>query len=64
MTTGVEPMERLTMDMPEACRLLGISVPNGYRLAAAGELPGCRRLGHRYVISRAALLRFIEKGEA
>jgi excisionase family DNA binding protein len=47
--------ESLTISVVEASRLLGISRNIAYREAAAGRLPGARRIGNRRVVSRAAL---------
>lgn len=44
-------MNQLTVSVPEAARLLGISRDTAYTLAARGELPGALRLGRRFVVS-------------
>ncbi len=51
-----------TVSVPDAGRILGIGRQLAYTLAATGKLPGVRRLGRRYVVSRAALDRFLEVG--
>lgn len=38
---------KATISIEEAARLLGISRPHAYELAATGELPGLLRLGKR-----------------
>ena len=45
----------------EAAKLLRISRPLAYRLVKNGQIPSVR-LGHRHIISRLELMRFIEKG--
>ena len=45
---------RLTVGVPEAARLLGISRSLAYELVARGELP-CVRLGRRVVIPIRAI---------
>ena len=54
--------ERTTVDVPEAARTLGIGRSLAYDLARRGELPGVIRLGHRFVVSRAALKRTLLAG--
>lgn len=56
--------ERQTLTIEEAAEMIGISVRNAYRQAAAGTLPGARRIGGRVLVSRPALLRWLETGEA
>jgi excisionase family DNA binding protein len=53
------PDQRLTVDVPTAARLLGISRGGAYELARRGELPGAIRLGQRVVVSRRALERAV-----
>jgi len=56
--------ERLTIDIPECARLLGISRGTAYTLAAEGKLPTIR-LGRRLVVPRAALEKMLaEVGNA
>jgi excisionase family DNA binding protein len=47
-------MERETMTVPEAGRLLGISRGLAYQAARRGELPTIR-IGRRYLILKAPL---------
>ncbi|MBN2186017.1 MAG: helix-turn-helix domain-containing protein [Dehalococcoidia bacterium] len=54
-----EKGERLTLDVPEAGRLLGVSRPTAYSLANQGLIPTIR-LGHRVVVPKAALLKMLE----
>ena len=48
-----------TLTIKEAAKLLGISRGFAYELARRSELPGCRRLGRRYVVSRLELERWL-----
>jgi excisionase family DNA binding protein len=48
-----------TVTVEEAAKILGIGRSLAYDLAQSGELPGARRLGGRYIVSRAALLTFL-----
>lgn len=47
---------RLTVDIPAAAPLIGISQSNAYKLAQRGEFP-CRvlKIGGRYVVPTAGL---------
>lgn len=51
--------ETLTIPVPEAARLLGISRGGAYELARRGELPGAIKLGGRVVVSRRVLERAV-----
>ena len=53
-------MEPATISVTSAAKLLGIGRQTAYELARRGELPGALRLGHRIVVSRHALRRFLE----
>lgn len=56
--------ERLTLSVPEAAAMLGISRNLGYELARRGELPGVIALGgKRLVVSRAVLEKVLKGGE-
>jgi len=55
--TVKDSTQPLTVDVPTAARLLGISRGGAYELARRGELPGAIRLGQRVVVSRRALER-------
>lgn len=50
---------RLTLAVPQAADVLGISRDLAYELIARGELPSLR-LGRRVVVPRRALERFID----
>ena len=58
-TEPTRPEGPLTISVPEAGTLLGISRALAYELAARGELPTLR-LGRRLVVPRAALLAMVE----
>jgi excisionase family DNA binding protein len=49
-----------TISVTSAAKLLGIGRQTAYELARRGQLPGALRLGHRIVVSRLALTRFLE----
>ena len=52
--------ERLTLNVPEACSLLGISPSVGYRLIKRGEFPvETLKLGRRVVVPEAKLRRLL-----
>ena len=53
-----------TMTIREAAKLLGISRGLAYDLAGKGELPGCRRLGKKYLVVRKELDRWLGGGSA
>jgi len=57
MNTDIEPA---TLKIPEAAKLLGIGRQTAYELVARGQLPGAHRLGRRIVVSRKALLDFLD----
>ncbi len=48
----------LTMTVPAAAKLLGISKNSAYLAAARGEIPTVR-VGHRVLVPRAALERLL-----
>jgi len=48
-----------TVTVEKAAKILGIGRSLAYDLAQSGELPGARKLGGRYIVSRAALLAFL-----
>lgn len=53
-------MNKLTVSVPEAARMLGISRNTAYALARAGRLPGVIELGpKRLVVAKAALERLL-----
>ena len=54
--------ERLTMTVPEAGELLGVSRGVAYEAARSGELPTIK-LGRRLVVPRARLLELLGEDE-
>ena len=50
----MEPMTRMTLTVPEAAELLGISRAHAYDCVRAGELPSIS-LGRRVVIPRRVI---------
>lgn len=53
--------ERLTLSIPEACTILGISRNLGYELARRGELPSLIRLGQKRVVcSKLAIEKLLQ----
>ena len=57
---GIDVKEVETVKVSEAARVLGISRATAYNLAHTGELPGVRRLGSRWVVSKRLLEEFLE----
>ena len=53
-------LDKQTLKVEEAAKLLGISRAAAYNLAARNELPGARRLGRRYVVLRSVLERYLQ----
>ncbi len=54
-----EPARALTLTIPQAAQLLGISVSKAYEAARLGELPTIR-VGTRVLISRKRLEELID----
>ena len=53
---GLPDRDRLTISIPSACRLLGISRGLGYELARTGQFPvPVLKLGRRLVVLRIPL---------
>jgi excisionase family DNA binding protein len=53
-------VERQTLTVEEAARLLGISRTSAYEAVRRGELP-VLRIGRRYVVPRVALERMLDQ---
>lgn len=53
-------VERMTLTIEQAARVLGLSRNATYELARQGRLPGALRFGRRLVVSRIALERALE----
>lgn len=52
-------IERKTLTVEQAAKVLGISRTGAYQLAARGGLPGVIRLGKRLLVSKSALERLL-----
>jgi predicted DNA-binding transcriptional regulator AlpA len=61
-TTAHEDVQSLTVNVPTAAKMLGISRGHAFDLARRGELPGAVRLGVRTVVSRRVLERVLDGG--
>ena len=59
MNKSIDTTERLTLDVPAAGRLLGVSRVTAYQLAREGKIPTLR-LGRRLVVPKVALERMLE----
>lgn len=51
--------EKLTMTIEETAEILGISRSLAYSLARKGQLPGCLRLGGRFIVSKYQLEKYL-----
>lgn len=51
--------KRLTVDVPKAAEMLGISRAYAFELARDGRLPGAIKLGNRIVVSREVIDRML-----
>lgn len=60
MTT--QATARPIVSVEQAGKFLGIGRTYAYKLAKSGRLPGCVKLGSRYLVNREALEAFI-RGE-
>ena len=61
-------MEKLTMTVEEAGKVLGISRPTAYKLVQRGDFPAGRvgllalvRVGHRLLVSTEGLREWVKK---
>lgn len=61
VTQNVAP---LTVNVPTAAKMLGISRGYAFELAKRGELPGAIKVGGRIVVSRQTLERTINGEES
>jgi excisionase family DNA binding protein len=55
--------QSLTVSIPEAANLVGISPNHAWRLVQTGELPSIR-LGRRVLVPRSALVDLVERATA
>ena len=53
---------RLTYNVPEVAKILGLSRCTAYTAATRGDLPGVVRCGKRILVSKAALERALANG--
>jgi len=56
----VTEIEKLTMSIESAGKTLGVSRPHAYKMVKEGKMPGVIQLGRRLVVSRPALMKFLE----
>jgi excisionase family DNA binding protein len=54
----MQGLERLTLTVPEAAKVLGVSVQTAYTLANRGDIP-VLRLGGRLLVKRLELERML-----
>jgi excisionase family DNA binding protein len=54
------PLERKTVSVEEAAKILGISRAYAYQMAREGQLPGCKKIGSRFIISKKLLNDYID----
>ena len=57
---GPDVPERVTLTVPEAAAIAGVSRNLMYELVATGQVPCALRLGRRIVIPRAAFHEWLE----
>lgn len=62
-TVATRTIERKTLSIEDAAKVLGISRAYAYQQANAGTMPGCKRIGNRFVVSIKRLDEYID-GEA
>ncbi len=59
---GEQSKNRLGASIPDMASEYGVSEALLYGLANRGDLPGCRRLGKRFVIHRATFEEWLKTG--
>ena len=52
-------VDRLTLTIAEAAKVLGIGRTKAFEMARSGELPGVVKFGRTYRISKPVLLRWL-----
>ena len=57
------PAPPITLTVDETALLLRVNRKTLYRMIAAGQLPGARRLGHTIRIHRDTVLRWLADGQ-
>ena len=60
-TTDAGATQSVTMSLPEASRLLGISESLGRQIARRGEFPGAFKLSGRILVHRQVFLEELER---
>jgi excisionase family DNA binding protein len=61
---GAPTIERKPLSIEDAAKVLGISRAYAYQQANAGTMPGCRRIGNRFVVSIKQLNEYIDGAAA
>jgi predicted DNA-binding transcriptional regulator AlpA len=61
-TGGSQPEPDRPLTIPEVAALLRRSEKGTYRLAAAGKLPGAKKIGGRWIVRPSELLRSVPEG--
>jgi len=59
---GTQNTDRPGASIPDMASEYGVSEALLYSLANRGDLPGCRRLGKRFVIHRATFEEWLKTG--
>ena len=57
-----EDEKRLAVSIPQLARLTGVSEGTLYLRANEGSLPGCRRIGKRWVVHLDTFSNFLKSG--
>ena len=55
-----QQQEKQTFTVEEAAKILGLGRQTAYDLARKGELPGVRRLGRRFIVSKTELEAYLQ----
>ena len=55
-----QQQEKQTFTVEEAAKILGVGRQTAYDLARKGELPGVRRLGRRFIVSKTELEAYVQ----
>jgi len=55
-----QQQEKQTFTVEEAAKILGVGRQTAYDLARKGELPGVRRLGRRFIVSKTELEAYLQ----
>lgn len=53
--------DRISISVPEAATLIGISDQHAYDLSAEGKLPGSYRMGRRVLVHKPTLMAALEQ---